>query len=96
MRNYYVYILTTKWNTTLYAGITNDLRRRIDEHKEGLLPGFTSRYNVQKLVYDQVFPSPQSAIEYEKQLKSWPRKRKLKLIEGFNANWKDLYEEICS
>ena len=91
---YYVYILTNKMNTVLYVGVTGDLTRRIYEHKEGLVEGFTKRYNVHKLIYFESFESPSNAIKREKQLKGWSRERKLSLIKNNNPELKDLYEEF--
>ncbi|HHE31116.1 MAG TPA: GIY-YIG nuclease family protein [Chlorobaculum parvum] len=93
MRNYYVYILASKRNGTLYTGVTNDLERRIYEHKNKLVPGFTSRYEVNKLVYFETCLEIQGAIIREKQIKGWTRKRKLALIEAANPEWKDLATE---
>ena len=78
----------------LYTGVTNDLKRRAYEHREGLCEGFTKRYRVRKLVYYEVAENPYSAISREKQIKSGSRVDKLKLIEQFNPNWRDLYDEI--
>lgn len=91
MNNYFVYILTNKNNTVLYTGVTNNLHRRIWQHKSKLLKGFTKRYNVTKLVYFEMFADPESAISREKQLKAGSRKKKLELINSFNKEWKDLY-----
>jgi len=91
---YYVYILANYTNTVLYTGVTNDLVRRIYEHKNKLVPGFTSKYNVDKLVYYDSTNEVMSAIEREKQIKGWTRKKKIKLIDDFNSNWTDLYSEI--
>jgi putative endonuclease len=93
MKDYHVYIVASKRNGTLYTGVTNDLERRIYEHKNKLVPGFTSRYDVNLLVYFESCPSIQVAIEREKQIKGWTRKRKLALIESVNPDWKDLSEE---
>ncbi len=87
---YYVYILTDKNNSTLYIGQTNDLKRRIYEHKNKLADGFTKRYNVDKLVYYEVSEDVMSTIEREKQLKRWVRSKKNKLIESVNPNWEEL------
>ena len=95
MKHYYVYILTNKTNRVLYIGITNDLVRRVWEHKEKLVPGFTEKYNVTKLVYYEVFNSPEEAIAREKQLKGWLRSKKIELINRFNPEWRDLYYEIA-
>lgn len=75
----------------LYVGITNDLFRRVYEHKNKIIQGFTSKYNVDKLVYYEIFDSPRSAIQKEKRLKRFDRKRKLELIESVNPEWEDLY-----
>ena len=92
---YYVYILTNTHKTVLYTGVTNDLVRRVYEHKNHLDKGsFTARYNVEKLVYYEVTSSVEAAIEREKQIKGWNRKHKNKLIESKNPNWEDLYETI--
>jgi putative endonuclease len=91
LKNYFVYILTNKNNTVLYTGVTNNLYRRIWQHKSKLLKGFTKRYNVTKLVYFEMFADPESAISREKQLKAGSRKKKLELINSFNKEWKDLY-----
>lgn len=91
---YYTYILASQRNGTLYIGMTNNLRRRIVEHKEKRHPGFTQRYNVDRLVYFEEFADPRYAIEREKVLKGWLRKKKLTLIESVNPNWIDLAEDI--
>ena len=92
---YYVYILATENNKTIYVGITNNLQRRIYEHRNSLdKTGFTSRYHVQKLVYFECTGDVNSAIEREKQIKGWNRKHKNKLIELKNQEWKDLYPSI--
>ena len=93
-KQYYVYILTNKNNTVLYTGITNNLKRRVYEHKERLIEGFTKRYNVAKLVYYEVCDEVYSAIEREKQIKAGSRQKKIALIENMNKGWKDLYEEL--
>ena len=91
---YYVYILASKRNGTLYIGVTNDLKRRVYEHKEGLIEGFTKKYGVKTLVYYETTSDSCSAIQREKHLKNWNRQWKLELIEKNNPEWKDLYEEI--
>ena len=91
---YYVYILTNWNNKVLYIGVTNDIKRRIYEHKNGLTEGFTKKYNVNKLVYYDYTEDVVSAIEREKQLKKWKKKKKDELITKFNYRWDDLYEEI--
>ena len=91
-KEYYVYIMTNK-SRTLYTGVTNDLMRRVDEHKNKLLPGFTSRYNIQYLVYYKSTPSIHVALAREKQIKGWLRARKIALINSIDPVWKDLSEE---
>ncbi|MBU1274067.1 MAG: GIY-YIG nuclease family protein [Proteobacteria bacterium] len=93
-RQYYVYIVTNKGNEVLYIGVTNDLARRVWEHRNGVAEGFTSRYNAGRLVYYEVFDDPEKAITREKQLKKGPRKRKVELIEAMNPGWQDLSEEL--
>ena len=92
MRHYYVYILTNWNNRVMYIGVTNDLQRRLYEHKNNLIDGFTKRYNVHKLVYYEETTDVRSALEREKQLKGWLRKRKNELVETTNPEWKDLSE----
>jgi len=96
MNQYYVYILASKKNGTLYIGVTNNLVRRIYEHKEGLIEGFTKKYNVKILVYYEVHKSIYEALRREKAMKKWLRKWKIELIEKINPEWKDLYYEIVS
>ena len=91
MKNYFIYILTNKNNTVLYTGFTNNLQRRIWEHKSELIEGFTKKYNVNKLVYYEMFDNPTNAIKREKQIKAGSRRTKLDLINSFNKEWKDLY-----
>ncbi len=93
-KNYYVYILTNKFNTVLYTGITNNLKRRVYEHKNKFVDGFTKKYNVSKLVYYEIFEDPYNAITREKQIKGWTRNKKKELINSFNPTWEDLYEKI--
>ena len=93
MRNYYTYIATNKLNTVLYTGITNDLEKRMFEHKNKLISGFTSRYNVNKLVWYENFSSPEEAITAEKKIKGWTRAKKLNLIKSINQNFNDLLVE---
>lgn len=93
-KQYYVYILTNRWNNVLYTGVTNDLQRRILEHKNRALKGFTKRYNVDKLVYYEVAESIESAILREKQIKGGSRKDKIELINTMNSEWHDLYKEL--
>ena len=87
---YYVYILTTRNNTVLYTGVTNDLKRRVFEHKSGLNEGFTKKYHVHKLVYFEIFDYVELAIAREKQIKGYSREKKIKLIESVNSEWKEL------
>lgn len=92
--SFFVYIMTNKSNTVLYTGMTNNLVRRVYEHREKLIRGFTSRYNITKLVYYEVFVDPRSAIEREKQIKAGSREKKIELIRGMNPEWRDLWEAI--
>ena len=94
MKNYYIYIMANKTNTTIYIGVTSDLIKRVWEHKNKLVDGFTKRYNVNKLVYYEETTDVNSAIAREKQLKGWNRAKKNKLIESTNPNWDDLYDGI--
>ena len=89
-----VYILASKRNGTLYIGVTSDLVKRIWEHKNNMVEGFTKRYGVHQLVWYEVHENMESAIEREKRLKEWKRKWKLELIESNNPNWQDLYNTI--
>jgi len=94
MKNYYVYILANKKNGTLYIGVTNNLVKRIYEHKSGLAEGFTKKYNVKNLVYYESTESIESAIHREKQLKNWHRNWKKDLIEKNNSEWEDLSKDF--
>lgn len=93
-KHYFVYILASKRNGTLYIGVTNNLIRRVYEHKNDLIEGFTKKYGVHHLVYYEMTNDVKSAIEREKRLKKWNRKWKLELIEKMNPQWKDLYDEL--
>ena len=93
MRRYYVYILTNWNNKVMYIGVTNDLQRRLYEHKNGLIEGFTKKYNVHKLVFFEETTDIKAAIEREKQLKGLLRKKKNALVEMINPEWKDLSSE---
>ena len=93
---YYVYMMTNSRNTIIYTGVTNDLVLRVHEHRERLVSGFTKRYNVEKLVYYELFSDPKDAIAREKALKGSSRGRKVKLIESTNSSWRDLWEEIST
>jgi putative endonuclease len=91
---YYVYILTSKPNGTLYIGMTNNLARRVWEHKQGLVEGFTKKYGARRPVYAESFARPRDAIEREKRFKKWNRAWKTRLIESVNPGWKDLSETV--
>lgn len=92
---YYVYIMSSTSNYTIYTGVTNNLVRRVYEHRTGADPdGFTTKYAVKKLVYYEITHDVLSAIEREKQIKSWSRKKKNTLIAGINPAWRDLYPEL--
>ncbi len=93
-KQYYVYILTNRHNSVLYIGITNNLTRRLWEHKNKFVEGFTNKYNVNKLVYYEVFSDSYNAISREKQLKNWHRDWKVSLINQFNPDWKDLSKDL--
>ena len=93
-RQFYVYIMTNEWNTTLYVGVTSDLMRRVYEHRTGADPGFTHRYKLSKLVYYEVADNAVAAIEREKHLKGGSRARKAGLINSMNPVWADLYESL--
>ena len=86
--------MTNKGNTVLYTGVTNNLRKRVYEHKQKLTDGFTKKYNVVKLVYYEVFQDSLSAIQREKQIKAGPRKKKEQLINSINNQWCDLFEQL--
>lgn len=94
-RSYWVYVLASKIGGTLYIGVTNDLIRRVYEHKEELAEGFTKKYEVHRLVYFEQHPDIEAAIQREKRLKKWNRKWKIRLIEETNPNWIDLYPSIA-
>ncbi|UPK35278.1 GIY-YIG nuclease family protein [Bradyrhizobium sp. 186] len=94
-RSYYVYILASKIGGTLYIGVTNDLIRRVAEHKSKLIESFTEQYDVVRLVYFEQFDDPENAIRREKRLKKWKPAWKIALIEKENPDWNDLYPEIA-
>jgi putative endonuclease len=93
MKNYYVYIITNK-SKTLYVGMTNNLNRRMFEHKNKIIVGFTKKYNIDKPVYFEIFTNAYEAIRREKQIKGWLRIKKINLIEEMNPGWNDLSEEL--
>ena len=86
--------MTNKRNTVLYTGVTSDLKKRIWEHKEKIIKGFTKRYNIDKLVYFEIFNDPENAILREKQIKAGSRNKKIGLIKEINPEWKDLYDKL--
>jgi len=92
---FYVYCMASRRNGTLYLGVTNDLVRRVYQHKTKALPGFTSQYKVNQLVWYECYDDPINAIAREKELKKWRRAWKLELIEKMNPDWDDLYDGIC-
>lgn len=93
-KQYYVYILASKKNGTLYTGVTNNLLKRVFEHKHNLVEGFTKKYNVHRLVYYETTEDINTAIHREKCIKRWKRAWKIELIEKNNPEWKDLYDEL--
>jgi len=95
-RTFYVYILASQRNGTLYVGVTSNLARRVYEHREGVIKGFTHRYGVKSLVWYETFPTAHEAITAEKRIKRWRRAWKLQLIEKLNPQWLDLYESFNS
>ncbi|HOC58638.1 MAG TPA: GIY-YIG nuclease family protein [Smithellaceae bacterium] len=95
MKEFYVYILCSKRNGTLYTGVTSNLPKRIYVHKHNLVDGFTKKYGVHSLVWFERYESADEAITREKQIKKWNRKWKLELIEEKNHEWNDLYDSIC-
>jgi putative endonuclease len=94
MRNFFVYIMTNRLRTTIYIGVSNDLQRRVWEHQQGTIEGFTKQYRLTLLVYYEVFPEAAAAIAREKQLKNWRRTKKGALINTMNPEWSDLASEI--
>ncbi len=95
MKKFYVYILSSKRNGTLYIGVTSDLIKRVYEHKNNILDGFSKKYDIRHLVWYEPHETAEVAIIREKQIKKWNRRWKLKLIEKDNPEWNDLYETIC-
>jgi putative endonuclease len=94
MADYFVYILTNNPRSTLYVGATNNLVRRVYEHREGLVAGFTKRYGLKQLVYFEKYDDPRLAIQREKNIKHWSRVWKLQLVNAANPQWRDLYTDI--
>ena len=94
MRTYFTYIVTNKKRGIPYTGMTNNLKVRVWQHKKNLVKGFTSRYNLDKLVWFEEFQWVQDAIVREKEIKGWSRKKKIALIESINPEWKDLYDTL--
>ena len=92
---YYVYILASKKDGVLYIGVTSDLVKRVSEHKSGAVAGFTSRYQVKRLVYYEVFKDIEAAIKCEKAMKEWKRSWKIELIEKSNPEWQDMFEVVA-
>jgi len=95
-KQFYIYIMTNQRNTVLYTGVTNDLLRRVYQHREKLADGFTKKYRIDKLVYYEVCEDALTAIAREKQLKGGSRQKKLDLINGFNKSWSDLYHSLLN
>ncbi len=93
---YYVYILASRRDGAIYVGVTNDLVRRVYEHRIKAVPGFTAKYNITRLVWFEAYDDPVSAISREKELKKWKRAWKVELIKEQNPNWNDLYDSICT
>ena len=93
---YFVYIVASRKDGAIYIGITNDIVRRIFEHRTKAVPGFASKYNITRLVWFEIYDDPISAISREKELKKWKRAWKIQLIEAQNPEWNDLYESICN
>jgi putative endonuclease len=96
MRDYYVYTIASKRNGTLYIGVTNNLLKRVYEHKNGIIEGFTKKYRIHNLVYYEVYRNVSDAINREKRMKKWKRQWKIELIEKTNPQWRDLYSDIIN
>jgi len=94
MKTYYVYIMGSK-SGTLYVGVTSDLKKRVYEHKNHSIPGFTDKYNIDRLLYFETIGDSASAINREKQIKTWRREKKVRLIDSLNSGWNDLSQEWC-
>jgi putative endonuclease len=95
VRQFYVYILASRPGGAIYVGVTNDLVRRVYEHRNGFVPGFTKRYRIHQLVYFEIHSTAHAAIQREKNIKHWPRSWKTRLIAECNPTWRDLYDEIA-
>ncbi len=93
-KQYYIYIMMNKWNTTSYIGVTSDLAKRVWQHKQKEIKGFTEKYNLTKLVYYEVFKHVRDAIMREKQLKKWSREKKIRLIKKQNPQFRDLFDDM--
>ncbi len=93
-KQYYIYIMTNKNKTVLYTGVTSDLIKRVYQHKEKMVEGFTKKYNITKLVYYELFDDPENAIAREKQIKAGSRQKKIDLVNTMNSSWNDLYETL--
>ncbi len=93
-KQFYVYIMTNDRNNVLYTGVTNELKKRVYEHREKLIESFTKKYNIIKLVYYEIFEDSYNAISREKQIKGGSRSKKMALIESMNPKWDDLYEKL--
>jgi putative endonuclease len=93
-KRFAVYIMTNQWNTVFYIGITSNLPKRVWEHKNKVVEGFSKKYNLNRLVYYEVFSRPYEAINREKKMKSLKRTKKIQLITAFNPEWEDLYEKL--
>jgi putative endonuclease len=93
-KQYYVYIMTNPKNNVLYTGITNNLKKRVCEHKEKIIDGFTKKYNINKIVYYEIVKDSYNAISREKQIKGGSRAKKIALIEKMNPSWNDLYDSL--
>jgi len=94
--SYFVYILASRKDGAIYIGVTNDIVRRVYDHRTKAVPGFTSKYNITRLVWFDIYDDPISAISREKELKKWRRAWKVQLMEAQNPDWNDLYESICN
>ena len=94
MAQSYVYIITNQLNTVLYTGVTSNLKKRIYQHREKLIEGFSKRYNINKLVYFEIGNDIESTIAREKQIKNYSRQKKIMMVNAFNKEWKDLWEEL--